>query len=160
MDWIFPHVRRLRRLLRGRGWSREDTDDLMQDLHLRLLSSGISGEDIRDPKAFLARIALNLSTNAYARNHRNLYVKQPVEELTFADRSHGPEELVTADQSLQRLQRTLDGLDEKTRNAYILHRLYGLTYEQIAEQLDMTVRTVENHMVRAMSALSAEKERL
>jgi len=159
MDWVYPHIRRLRRLLRGRGWSKEDTDDLMQDLHVRLLASRPASREIRNPEAFLARVALNLATNAYAKQHRELYTSEPAESLVLADTRYAPDELATRDESLERLQRTLDALDAHSRQAYLLHRLYGLTYEQIGEQLDLTVRTVENHIARAMHALAMEMRR-
>jgi len=156
MNWVYPHINRLRRMLRRRGRSVHDTDDLMQDLFVSVLAKCPSGEQIRDPKAFLARVALNLSIKAYEREHRELFISEPVENICVADRSFAPDELATRDESLDRLQRTLDALDERARKAYLLHRLYGLTYEQIGEQLDTTVRTVENHIARAMHALAME----
>jgi RNA polymerase sigma-70 factor (ECF subfamily) len=154
MDWVFPHIARLRRMLRRRGQSIDDTDDVMQELFVRVLTNHRSGTEIRDPQAFLARVALNLATNAYAKMHRELYASHSVDDLCLADRSFAPDELASRDQCLERLQSTLDELEQRTRNAYLLHRLYGLTYEQIGEQLDMTVRTVENHIAKAMNALA------
>jgi RNA polymerase sigma-70 factor (ECF subfamily) len=159
MDWVYPHIDRLRRMLRRRGRSVDDTDDVMQDLFVRILSSCPSGESVRNPESFLARVALNLSTNAYEREHRELYVNEPVDALCLVDRSLAPDELATRDESLERLQSALDQLEERTSKAYLLHRLYGLTYEQIGEQLDMTVRNVENHIARAMHALAMEMQR-
>src|SRR5688572_29550998 len=99
MEWVYPHIRRVRSLLRGRGWSSHKTDDLVQDLYVQVLSRHRTGESIRDPEAFLARIALNLSTNAYRREHRELYVGRPVEELGLAaNREFAPEECVAAAQ--------------------------------------------------------------
>ena len=159
MDWVYPHIARLRRMLRRRGQSIDDTDDVMQELFVRILASHRVGDEIDDPEAFLARVVLNLSTNAYAKKHTELYASQSVDELGLADRSFAPDELASHDQCLERLQGTLDTLEERTRNAYLLHRIHGLTYEQIGEQLDMTVRTVENRIARAMQALANTMQR-
>jgi len=141
-------------MLRRRGRSADDCDDLMQELFVRVLTHCRSGEEVREPAKFLAHIALNLSKDAVRRQHRQLYVQHPVEELAIADRRFAPDELAACDESLQRIQQTLDALEERTRRAYLLHRLQGLTYEQISEQLDMTVRSVENHIARAAIAIA------
>jgi RNA polymerase sigma factor (sigma-70 family) len=143
-------------MLRRRGRSADDCDDLMQDLFVRLLAHCRSGEEIRDHERFLSNVMLNLSTDAFRREHRELYAERAVEDLAIADTQLAPEELATCDESLERIQRTLDTLEERTRNAYVLHRLHGLTYEQIAEQLDMKVRSVENHIARAVIAIAKE----
>jgi len=44
-------------------------------------------------------------------------------------------------------------LPEKTREIFLLSRRAGLTYREIAEELDISVKTVENQMGRALRIL-------
>ncbi len=56
--------------------------------------------------------------------------------------------------NLARLQRALDGLDQQTRAVFLLHRLDGLGYPEIAGRLELTVPKVERCIVVAMLALA------
>jgi RNA polymerase sigma factor (sigma-70 family) len=153
MEWVYPHIARLRRMLRRRGRSIDDCDDLIQDLFVRVLSHCKTGEGVREPERFLANIMRNLATDAFRREHRELYAGS-VESMVIADTRYAPDDLASCGESVEQIQAALDSLDERTSQAYLLHRLHGLTYEQIGEQLDMKVRTVENHIARAAIAIA------
>ncbi len=44
----------------------------------------------------------------------------------------------------------LNQLPPRCREVFILHRFRGLSHKQIAEQLNISPKTVENHMVNAL----------
>jgi len=44
-------------------------------------------------------------------------------------------------------------LTNRQKEIFKLHRIKGLTYKQIAEKLNISVNTVENHMVKALKHL-------
>lgn len=52
-----------------------------------------------------------------------------------------------------RVQRAIDQLPDKCRNIFVLSRYGGLTYKEIAEELDLSVKTVENQMSIALKKL-------
>lgn len=156
MDWIWNHLPRLRRMLRRRGRSPEEADDLMQELFIRVLQYCNQGREVRDPERFLKRAALNLSAQAHRREHRDLYVNEPVEDLALADRSWAPEEIAIADECLERLQRSLDALEPRTRDVYYMHRIHGFSYERIAAHFGISVSAIEKHIARATLALTKE----
>jgi len=156
MDWLVNHLPRLRRMLLRRGRSREDVDDLLQDLFVRVMHYCQQGREVHDPERFLSRAALNLSAKAHKREHRELYDANPVEDLAIADLRFAPEENATADQCLERLQRRLNSLDPRTRDAYYMHRVHGMSYEQIAEHFEISVSAIEKHLARATIALTQE----
>jgi RNA polymerase sigma-70 factor (ECF subfamily) len=51
------------------------------------------------------------------------------------------------------LQEAMDNLPPKCREVFVLSRVSGLTYQQISETLDISVKTVENHMGKALRIL-------
>jgi RNA polymerase sigma-70 factor (ECF subfamily) len=53
-------------------------------------------------------------------------------------------------QALMEIDRLLQGLGPKVKQTFILFQFDGLTYPQIAERLSVSVRTVNNHMAKAM----------
>jgi RNA polymerase sigma factor (sigma-70 family) len=153
MDWLMTHFRRLESLLRRRGRTREEAEDLIQDAFLRVKVYCDEGGEVREPEAFLVRTVLNLSRDTRAREHRELYVAQSVEELAIADPEPGPDEVLAAQECLEQLKRALDAVNPRTRQVFFLHRLDGLSYAQIADHFDISVSAVEKHIAKAMSVI-------
>ena len=58
-------------------------------------------------------------------------------------------------QALMQLDRLLDSLPPKARSAFLLSQLDGLTYPEIAQRLGVSLSSVQQYMVRAMSACYA-----
>lgn len=155
-----PQRIRLTKLLRRRGKSPEETEDLVQEAFVRLQIFLNQGNEVREPEAFLVRTTLNLAIDARRRDRRDLYVAEPVEDLNLVDHAPEPEELVAAAERLRKMQETLDTkLNPKTRDIYLRNRLGGYTYQEIADDLQMSVRTVEKHIARAITLLWAEHQK-
>ena len=53
----------------------------------------------------------------------------------------------------KKIQYAIDQLPEKCRNIFVLSRYGGLTYAEIAEDLEISVKTVENQMSIALKKL-------
>jgi RNA polymerase sigma-70 factor (ECF subfamily) len=123
-----------------------DIDDLVQDTYVRL--SRYEAEDAeRHPKALLMRIAVNL-----ARDHMRKNVVRgglaPVDEEELAKLP------APADQHhlLQLKQMVLD-LPPIYRDVFVLSRFTGLTYEEIASHVGVSVKTVEWRMSKALAMI-------
>jgi RNA polymerase sigma factor (sigma-70 family) len=157
------HMRNLRNLLRRRGQTREDADDLVQEAFLRLHTFLAEGKEVRHPAAFLARTALNLAVDAHRRDvreHRDQFVSESIESLPILDLAPTPEEIFSAENRLQQMKDTLDRkVSPRTREVFFLHRLEGFTHEEIAERMNMSVRTVEKHIARAITVVWIERKR-
>ncbi len=159
MDWFWLHLPRLRKMLRKRGRTAEDTEDVLQELFVRVMQYCRSGREVHDPQRFLSRTVLNLSAKLRKREHRELYLAESVEDLVIADRQFAPEEGAIAAECLDRLQCTLNRLEPRTREVFYMHRLHGLSYEQIAEHFEISVSAIEKHLAKATIALTRETVR-
>ncbi len=159
MSSLVTQIGRLRSLLRRRGQRREDAEDLVQEAFLRLQVYCNEGNVVRSPDAFLARTAFNLAVNARQARHSHLYVSDAVEDLPLVDLGPGPEEVLAAEQCLQKLTAILDEQSRRTREIFFMHRLHGLSYAQIAEHFDVSVSAVEKHIAKAMAVLGPQMYR-
>ncbi|MCD9008078.1 RNA polymerase sigma factor [Luteimonas sp. XNQY3] len=66
------------------------------------------------------------------------------------------EDIVDARRALHRLSsQTLDALPSKCRKAFVLHRVDGLTYPEIAAAMGISVKMVEKHIGRALARCRA-----
>lgn len=138
------------------GWLRRRLDrgwlaaDLAQDTFVSILS-GADAPPVRAPRPFLATIARRLVANHYRR--------QALEQDYLAALAHlpeplqpSPEEQLQAVQALQALDRGLNGLSARAREAFLLAHLDGLDYASIALRLGVTVHAVKKYIVRANQA--------
>ncbi len=108
---------------------------------------------VRDQGAFLTRTALNLSVDAYRQGRRDAYESTPVEELKLVDLRPLPDEVLAAEQRLNRMKDTLDRASPRTRQVFFMHRLQGLSHAEIAKELRIT-SAVEKHVASAVTLLA------
>jgi RNA polymerase sigma-70 factor (ECF subfamily) len=147
-----PEVRvllgKLRRLLRSRGRSPHDIDDLMQEAFLRL-QIYCRDRVVQHEEAFLVRTVLNLSAEQGRRASRANVCTAGNDLSEIIDPGPHAEEILAGEQRLRRLEQGLQRLTPRSREVFLLHRSDGLSYLQIAEQLDISVSMVEKHVARA-----------
>ncbi|HCL3426564.1 TPA: RNA polymerase sigma factor [Pseudomonas aeruginosa] len=56
---------------------------------------------------------------------------------------------------LRRVEAALRGLPERTRRIFLLNRIHGRTYAEIAQAMQLSQSAVEKHMMRALDACKA-----
>jgi RNA polymerase sigma factor (sigma-70 family) len=132
--------------------SREEAEDLTQEVFLRL-SRRLDVEQVDNAEAFLFRTSVNLLRDRARRgktaasHYGELVQRAGVEELS-------PERVVESRQSLANVLRALDELDERTRDAFILHRLEGMRHAEIADLFGVSVSSVEKYIIKAIAHLA------
>jgi RNA polymerase sigma-70 factor (ECF subfamily) len=153
-------IRRLRQLLRRRGRTREDAEDLVQEAFLRLHIFLNAGHEVRRPEPFLMRTALNLSVDQNRREQREGPHVESIEELVLADAGPTPEDILAVERRLQQIRETLEQkVSARTREVFYLHRLEGFTHEEIASRMNLSLRMVEKHIARAITVIWMERSR-
>lgn len=138
-----------------------DADDIAQECYLRLQSYE-HWLAVRDPKAFLFRVAVNLLTDRarqHARRQRDLQrlgVVVQIEDAADAPRgSSAPDDVLAAEQALRSIATALERLPAKCRRALLMQRIEGHSHEEIAAALRVSKSMVEKYIARAVGALRA-----
>jgi RNA polymerase sigma factor (sigma-70 family) len=134
--------------LRRRMSNGHDAADLSQDTFVRLLASSQSIADLQEPRAYLATVGKRLLTNFYKRRsleqaYLNALALLPQECVP------SPEQRWMLLETLQALDELLDGLPRPVRRAFLWSQLEGLTYQDIAERLSVSERTIKRYMAQA-----------
>lgn len=153
MEEIRSLFYKLRRLLRSRGRSAEDADDLIQEAFLRL-QVYCREHRVEKPEAFLVRTALNLSADLARRDRRQPVEHGALDHLTLLDPSPSPDAVYAAQKRLQHWKRGLAALSPRRREVFLLNRLEGYSFPQIAERLGISLSMVEKHAARAVLFLT------
>ncbi len=148
----------MRRVLRRKGSSEHDAEDLVQEAWVRLASySREHGVD--KPEAFLMRTAVNLSIDSHRRRALHGEEELLVEHEAILDTTPTAETVVLARERLARLTEVLRRLSPKARQILLAHRVEGLSYAEIARQQNLTVSSIEKHIAKATLLLAAWMER-
>lgn len=127
----------------------DSAEDLLHSAFVRL--SEYSARDAVDnPSGFLVRTAANLAID----ERRKVQVRResPIdigEMLNLSDGQPLHPEVLAARERLDKVMTALDSLGPRTREIFLLHRLDGLKYREIAARLDITVSAVEKHIAKA-----------
>ncbi|MEZ1318825.1 sigma-70 family RNA polymerase sigma factor [Pseudomonas fluorescens] len=123
--------------------------DLAHDAFIRVLSL-TEPHTIKEPRAFLATTAGRLLIDG-ARRRR---IEQAyLEALAVQAQDAGmpdTEAVHVALEALEKIAVMLAGLPAKAREAFLLSRLDGLTYSEIALQLNVSASTVKNYVASAL----------
>lgn len=151
-DWP-ALLRRITRITRDPGGA----EDVLQSAYLRAAEYRAGARPILNPDAFVARAAVNLAIDERRRRLRR-------DEGAGGDHADVPDdgplqdEVLEARQRLIRLKAGLQRLSPKTREVFLLHRLEGLKYREIADRLGVSVSAVEKHVAKAALFLTGWTE--
>ena len=143
--------------------SREEAGDLVHDTWLRLAeharnTSGdqMGGQEVpRDAAAYLAVMAQHMALDAQRRQQRHLrYLDTEAVREQLAP-SHAPDvaDTVMYRQALTMLEDTLIGLPERSRAAFVAHRVHGERQPDIAARLGVSLNTVERDLIQANACI-------
>ena len=144
---------KLRRLLRSRGRSIDDTEDLIQEAFLRL-QVYCRDKDVAKTEAFLVRTALNLSVDQHRRETVAGIVADALDATQLIDPNPPPDVVCAAQERLQHMRLGLANLSPRQREVFLLNRVEGYSFAQIAQQLNLSISMVEKHAAKAVLAMT------
>ena len=145
--------------------NREDAEEVTQDTFIRA-QKGL--ENFRGDSAFstwLFQIATNLAHNRYwywwrRKRGASFSLDQSLTEesdSTLADilpaEGEDPSEATLTQEFVDRVSSCMQDLNEKHREILILRNVHNLSYEEIAEELRISVGTVKSRIARARESL-------
>lgn len=149
------HAQELRCFARRRV-GREEAEDVVQDAYLHLMQKE-RFETLDHPRAFLYRIAANLTVDSLRK--RKTRFSHVVNELVLHDAGQGSNAADDTSIEMRRFLAVLDELPPLCREAFLLNRIDGFTHAEIAERLNLSIRTIDRYVVRALAHLKRRVSR-
>jgi RNA polymerase sigma-70 factor (ECF subfamily) len=143
---------------------RDEALDLSQEVFLRVFRTLPSFRGQSALRTWIYRIVINQARNRqrwWRRRRRSDQVQLEQHVLEHGDLrepndADSPYRALARKELAAKLWAALDGLPFDQRTVVVLREIDGLTYEEIAESLDVAIGTVKSRLTRARQTLRRE----
>jgi RNA polymerase sigma-70 factor (family 1) len=127
------------------------TAEIVQDVFLKIWLNRENLSIIDNFKAYLFTISRNYALNELRNSMRKYQQFQKWEKHYLEELNVNSDDTKTSD--LAKVDEAIDKLSERQRKIYLLHRHEKLTYQQIAERLNISKETVKTHLELAVKSI-------
>lgn len=132
--------------------SRAISEDLVQEVFADLWDLKETLDPDKSLKVYLYQAVKHKGYDYLA--HRKVVRKYQADQRHDQQEGVHQKEITQEDKAfIKSARQAIDTLPQRAQQTYVLHRQDGLTYREIAEVMDVTVKTVESQMSRALDIL-------
>ncbi|WP_133858700.1 sigma-70 family RNA polymerase sigma factor [Comamonas sp. JUb58] len=128
---------------------RQAAADVVQESYARVLALQAREVAVRDLRALLFRTGKNIVIDDARRRQTDAQLLQTL-ALVSADEAPSTERIIASRQQLEHLVRRLSAMPRKRREVFVLVRIYGYSHAEAAAHMDISLASVEKHVVRAV----------
>jgi len=130
----------------------EDSENIVQDVFFILWKNRDKVKKGASIKYYIFTIAYNLTISIIRKKARE---SQFVEYLqSLQDLNQEPVNIeLEFNELTDKLDYIVNHLPARQKEVYLLHKVEGLKYQEIAERLNISVNTIENHISRALKTI-------
>jgi RNA polymerase sigma-70 factor (ECF subfamily) len=131
-----------------------EAEDLVQEVFVRLVKRGNIAA-LHDLRGYLFETAASVLTDRARkrRSHRSDQ-HEPFDPAVHGNEDFSSDHVLIGEETLTRASRALLELPERARTIFVLRRLEGLRYQDIARRLGISLSLVEKEMARAVAYLT------
>ncbi len=126
--------------------------EIVQEAFARLWQKRGKIEEERSPASYLATTVRNRCLN-YLRNNKKFDRGILVFEGLGHDHQYVEEDHLVTEELRNRITQATDALPDKCREIFLLNRVEHKKYQQIADELGISVKTVEAQMSKALKIM-------
>lgn len=130
--------------------------DTVQEVFTRIWEKREKLQDDTRIKSYLYMAVRNQAINVLRKEERVQWVNEEQEMEAMAPREESTMKKVEEKDLQSRLQKALDAIPPKCRQVFELSRFEGMSYQQIAEAMEISIKTVENQMSKALQIMRKE----
>ena len=126
------------------------TDDILQDVFLKIWHNRQNLSFTYSIKSYLYRAAINAALNYLEKSKRTV----GLEDGEYAEpTAEVAEDALHLREVESRVQAAIDTLPPACKTIFVLSRYEEMSYKEIAESMQISVKTVENQMGKALRQL-------
>lgn len=154
-ELVAVYTPRLHPFIRDVVKDSEEAEDVLQTVFWRVWKRIESFREESSFSTWIYRISLNAAIDW--RKHRRVDRSQSCEnpaDLGVADDTRGPAEQASSRDLSAKVRAAMLQLPEKFRTALVLREIEGMSYEEIAHEMNIALGTVESRIFRARAKLA------
>jgi RNA polymerase sigma-70 factor (family 1) len=141
------HVKNLRNYLYYKFGNEEQAGDIAQEAFIKLWEN-CKNVPLEKAKSFLYIVANNASLNFIA--HQKVVLEHAKKADPTKHSFESPDYLIEEEEFRVKLHNAIERLSEAQRTAFLLNRIDGKKYSEIAEMLGISVKAVEKRISGAL----------
>jgi RNA polymerase sigma-70 factor (ECF subfamily) len=133
----------------------KDVDEAKSIVHDVFAKVWEKREDIdlsKSVKSYLYSSVNNRSLN-YVRDHNKFIKNADMSDLQIATDENDSFDFLSEEEIRRKVEDTLNAISPKVKEVFLLSRNDGLKYQEIADKLNISIKTVETHMSTALKEL-------
>jgi len=127
----------------------EQARDMAQDIFLSIWNNKEKLAEVKSFKAYIFKMANNAICNYF--DHHLVNEKYVAEQLKQSIEVETTEEQIYAQQLQVSIDLSVSQMPPKRKQIYIMSRVDGMSNDEIAKELKINKRTVENHLTAALA---------
>ena len=147
------HVKTLRNFLFYKFGNIDQAEDVTQEAFVKLWQN-CAAVPLEKAKSYIYTVANNSSLNEIA--HQKVVLRYEKNFTGLDKTNESPEYLLEEKQFQAKLLKAIENLNEKQRVAFLMHRIDGKKYSEIALDLNISVKAVEKRIHLALLSLRKE----
>lgn len=128
-------------------------EEIVQEVFMNLWSKRESLKDIRSPQAYIFTMATNRTLNQVKKISNESRLIQEVMQAMKNIHSESIEEWMEGKETEHLLHEAIDRMPPQRQLVYKLSRQEGKSYKEIAEELNISPKTVQAHLVEAVHSI-------
>jgi RNA polymerase sigma-70 factor (family 1) len=156
-NFFKSQAKSLRNYLLYKYGNEEQAEDVTQEAFIKLWEN-CANVPLEKAKSFLYTVANNTTLNQIA--HQKVVLEYSKKSPGNVSDGRNPEYIMEEEQFKVKLQNAIAKLSEAQRTAFLMHRIDGKKYHEIAEILEISVKAVEKRIHGALVELRKEIEQL
>ena len=139
--------------------STEDAEEVVSDFFITVWQKRASLGAINNPRVYFFTSVRNGALNKLKTNSRHNNLPKDIHwETTLTSVFFNPEELLLSAEVVKKIMQAINALPERCKIIFKLIKEDGLTYNEVAKLLDISVKTVEAQMAIAFRRIKTHTE--
>ena len=154
-NFFRSNVKTLRNYLFYKFGNQEQANDISQEAFVKLWEN-CAEVPLEKAKSFVYKVANNSTLNQIA--HQKVVLNFSKNENVIHSTNESPEFILEENEFKSKLEKAISNLTESQRTAFLLNRIDGKKYAEIAIVLEISVKAVEKRIHGALVSLRSEIE--
>ncbi len=133
--------------------SKNDAEEVVQEVFIKLWEQRETLSEIKNIDNYLFILSRNLIFNLSRKKINRDFLKLTIDKALFVENKTDVFEDIIYSDLKRQIYSLVNKLPKRQRDVFLLSRESCLTNKEIAQRLDISVKTVERHMTEALKTL-------